>query len=593
MRLRKQELGDRNLVGSRVEAVRKQKGMKQKELLAQLQVNGVDMNASGLSKLEGQIRFVTDVELVALADILEVSVDYLLGRENWFLTESLNCTVDFSAVLLLADKTVDIKRITAAVIGEMNVIDLNNIEKYRENNRIEAKKATGGLPKSLWETYSSFANTLGGIILLGVEEYRDKSLHPVNLPDPDELIEEFWEIANDIQKVSTNILSYDDVYVQKIEEKHIIVITVPKAKRFDRPVYLDGSIHNSYRRNGDGDYRCTLDQINAMVRDSEIKTQDMNIIECMTASVFNTDSLHSYRIKMSTVKPNNRLQNLSDKDFLQAIGAIKVGEDLLFHPTAAGLLMFGKSEFIKKEYPSYCLEYKETTQDDKHTIISSNLNSDCENLYDFFIKVFEKISYDIKLTANTKSDITPITTALQEALANCLINADYYGSNGVVVMKDDESITISNPGGFRVELDAARAGGISDPRNTAIMRMFNLIGIGSNDGFGISNIFSVWKSHGLVLPVIEESFKPENITLKLSFVLESKSTNTQILQNRPDIETDRQDAVISYITDNITVTSKEISELLGISHKKSKQLLHKIMAKDFVIIKNGKYTLKA
>ena len=141
--------------------------------------------------------------------------------------------------------------------------------------------------------------------------------------------------------------------------------------------------------------------------------------------------------------------------------------------------------------------------------------------------------------------------------------------------------------------DAARAGGISDPRNTAIMRMFNLIGIGSNDGFGISNIFSVWKSHKLVLPVIEESFNPESITLKLSFVPESKSTNTQILQNRPDIETDRQDAVISYITDNITVTSKEISELLGISHKKSKQLLHKLMAKDFVIIKNGKYTLKA
>ena len=114
------------------------------------------------------------------------------------------------------------------------MIHHNNIEKYRENNRIEAKKATGGLPKSLWETYSSFANTLGGIILLGVEEYRDKSLHPVNLPDPDELIEEFWEIANDIQKVSTNILSYDDVYVQKIEEKHIIVITVPKGERNDR-----------------------------------------------------------------------------------------------------------------------------------------------------------------------------------------------------------------------------------------------------------------------------------------------------------------------------------------------------------------------
>lgn len=81
MRLRKQNLGDRNLIGARVKSARKKKGMKQKELLAQLQVNGVDMNASGLSKLEGQIRYVTDIELVALADILETSVDSLLGRE--------------------------------------------------------------------------------------------------------------------------------------------------------------------------------------------------------------------------------------------------------------------------------------------------------------------------------------------------------------------------------------------------------------------------------------------------------------------------------------------------------------------------------
>ena len=82
MRLRKQALGNRNLVGARVEMARKKLGMKQKELLAQLQVNGVDMNASGLSKLEGQLRFDTAIELAALADILEVSVDWLLGRKD-------------------------------------------------------------------------------------------------------------------------------------------------------------------------------------------------------------------------------------------------------------------------------------------------------------------------------------------------------------------------------------------------------------------------------------------------------------------------------------------------------------------------------
>ena len=82
MRLRKQELGDRNIVGARVEARRKELGMKQKDLLSELQKRGIDLNASGLSKLEGQIRSVPDYEIVALAGVLDVSVLWLLGLEE-------------------------------------------------------------------------------------------------------------------------------------------------------------------------------------------------------------------------------------------------------------------------------------------------------------------------------------------------------------------------------------------------------------------------------------------------------------------------------------------------------------------------------
>ena len=82
MRLRQQLLGTRNLVGARVTMARKNQGMKQCELLAKLQTAGIDLNASALSKLEGQVRYVGDYELVALADALHVSVDWLLGRSD-------------------------------------------------------------------------------------------------------------------------------------------------------------------------------------------------------------------------------------------------------------------------------------------------------------------------------------------------------------------------------------------------------------------------------------------------------------------------------------------------------------------------------
>ena len=81
MRTRQQALGDRNIVGARVEQRRRELRMKQKDLLARLQINGVDLNASGLSKLEGQYRLVTDVELKYLSLALEVKVDWLLGME--------------------------------------------------------------------------------------------------------------------------------------------------------------------------------------------------------------------------------------------------------------------------------------------------------------------------------------------------------------------------------------------------------------------------------------------------------------------------------------------------------------------------------
>ena len=137
------------------------------------------------------------------------------------------------------------------------MLDFGHLERYREDDRLEAKRAVCGLPQSLWETYSAFANTDGGVILLGVEEHRDRSLHPVDLPDPSGLLQDFWEIINDRDKVSANILRDSDVQELVIEGKHIIAIHVPRAPEEEIPIYLGNDPRNgTFWRSGEGDFRC-------------------------------------------------------------------------------------------------------------------------------------------------------------------------------------------------------------------------------------------------------------------------------------------------------------------------------------------------
>ena len=146
------------------------------------------------------------------------------------------------------------------------MIDLAHLDRYRENNRLEAKRAIGGLPVSIWETYSAFCNAQGGVILLGVEEYRDRSLHPVDLPDPSGILQDFWTGLNDRDWVSANVLRDEDVREVVLEGKHIIVITVPPAGEDCYPVYIGGDpMKGTYYRSGEGDFRCSPEIVERML----------------------------------------------------------------------------------------------------------------------------------------------------------------------------------------------------------------------------------------------------------------------------------------------------------------------------------------
>ncbi len=147
------------------------------------------------------------------------------------------------------------------------MLDFAHLNRYRENNRLEAKRAQGGLPHSLWETYSAFANTRGGLILLGVAEAPDHRFYSVPLPDPQALVTEFWRCVADPAVTNINLLRPSDVNIRQSGGNPIVVIHVPRAALRNKPVYIGTDpFTGTYRRSGEGDYRCTAAEVQTMLR---------------------------------------------------------------------------------------------------------------------------------------------------------------------------------------------------------------------------------------------------------------------------------------------------------------------------------------
>lgn len=319
--------------------------------------------------------------------------------------------------------------------------DIRKFDQYRENNRLEVKRAAAGLPDSLWSTYSSMANSSGGVILLGVAEKNDGSFMTTGMKNAEKLLKDFWNTINNRQKVSTNLLSDNDILTYEVGEDVILAIHVPRARREDKPVHINQDLFGgTFRRNGEGDYHCTKNEIKAMLRDQTEETSDMKMLD-------------------PTIRWTDRLQS-------------------------------GSGDWTG-------------------------------NLFDFFFRVYSRMTKDLKvpfrLEGITRIDDTPVHKALREALANCLVNTDFFVPRGIVIKKDADTIILENPGYIRTGKEQMLKGGISDPRNKALMKMFNLIGIGEHAGSGVPDIYAVWDSQGWRKPIVKEEYTPDRTILILPF----------------------------------------------------------------------------
>ena len=465
-----------------------------------------------------------------------------------------------------------------------DLFDITKFDSYKEDNRREVKKAKDGLPVSLWSTYSSFANCYGGVIILGVAENKNGTWKTTGLKntDKEKLLKEFWDSINNRNKVNINLLSDKDVTVYDVGEDIIIVISVPMAKREQKPVYINDDLFGgTFRRNHEGDYHCTKLQVKAMLRDQTDDTMDMEILDGVPMTDLNSETIQGYRNRHRTLKVGHPFERLNDEEYLRSIGAAAISNaDKQLHPTAAGMLMFGEEYNIVRHFPEYFLDYREMLDPSIRWTdrLQSSSGEWSGNLCDFYFRVYNKIIKDIKvpfrMEGGDRIDDTPVHKALREALANCLINTDFYGTCGVVIKKEPDKLILENPGYIRTGKKQMRIGGLSDPRNKALMKMFNLINIGERAGSGVPNIFNVWEDEGWIEPMIEEQFDPDRTVLSLEFKENKKANEEKVAKKTQE----QYDIILEFMEPDEWYKADELMDVLGLKATRTKELLRDLVS---------------
>lgn len=466
-------------------------------------------------------------------------------------------------------------------------MDFNEYLHAKENQKLEFKSANGGLPASIYETYCSFANTFGGIIVLGVKEGKTEN-EIVGVREPQALKKDFFNAISDKNKISI-CLGGDELWKEiPIGEKRIVEIQVPEAPKEAKPVYLNHNPLYSYIRRGDGDFLASEAERKSMELDSFSSKSDMRANEFgITFDDLNKETLKEYRSVFNAMNPNNVFASLNDFDFYKSIGVlVKKGDQCL--ASGAGILMFGDYISIKRIYPGFDLDYRENFSRSSrwdYRLDASDL-SWSGNVFDFIRTVIAHMRPSLPSPFHLNRDGISedggrlVLEIIREGIVNALSNCDFLLPGGVNVLLEKNKITIKNAGRMRLPLNLALLGGDSDPRNVGLMNLLHLIKMGDKAGTGIPNILLKMKELSYPEPFWEEKAYPNKVILTCFLTQLGKGSKTSKTVN---------DDIVSYLAKNGPKGIGDIGKAINKNNVTVSLALKDLKEKN-IVTDNGKAT---
>ena len=397
--------------------------------------------------------------------------------------------------------------------------------------KLLCKESGSNLSKSIWDTYSSFANTNGGYIFLGIKEDKKKKLPEERfqiqgIKNFDVQVKTFWDTINS-DKVNKNTLRDEDVQIVRIPSTELAVISihVPRADYNNRPIFINGNPYKgTFKRNHEGDYHASEDEVNAMLRDQKSEGNDGIVLEHFGMDDIDPETLGHYRTMFQNNNPDHVWNQEDNKQFLTMLGGYKKDRSKNIEGlTIAGLLMFGKGISIRDRFSNLMMDYRDESHatDDMRWGDRVTYDGTWENnLFNFFMKVSPKLSADLKkpfvLDNQQRVDDTPVHKAIREAFVNMIIHSDYLLDSGTLkILKKQDEFIFTNPGSLKLSVEEIFKGGNSKSRNPNMQLILRMVGFGDNAGSGIPTILNTWKEADWVEPDLYEDTHLNQVTLTL------------------------------------------------------------------------------
>ena len=474
----------------------------------------------------------------------------------------------------------------------------------KEGYEVEFKGAKGGFPGSFWETYSAFANTAGGIIVLGIIE-KNHRFKPDGFDEDtiNKYKKTFWDSAHNPQKVSVCLLKEEDVFVDRYTDgSYILIFKIPRAPFDSKPVYIDGNPRNTYRRNHEGDYICTQAEISRMYAEADILAHSLDSVILKNYSLekdFDKPTIDQYRQLYRLHHEGHAWNDISDFEFFKKMGAYAVdretGEEGF---TLAGVLMFGNGQAIQDTLPHYFVDYREKLSSDPRIRYTHRIYPDgtwVPNLFQFFKRVYQELAQVLpvpfKLDGPDRVDETPAHESLREAICNTLIHAQYRMLEGIVIERYRDHLYFSNPGTMLIPVESFFEGGHSICRNAILQKMFIAIGRGEHLGSGADVIEKGWKENGWPEPEIQEHFGANTDRVELTLRLGALSTPVTEHGSESSVKSSVRNAETGkeMMRKDPKVTHKIMADALGISERGAEKITKRLRESGDIRRKGGRF----